>query len=87
MLADIQVKDNREKIKWHCRRGMLELDKLLLPFFDECFEDLSAAKQDKFIELLSFDDSTLFSWFFTDELPADSALQDLIMVMRYMYSS
>lgn len=86
MLADIQVKDNMDKIRWSCRRGMLELDKLLIPFFDKCYNGLSEIKKDKFIELLSFDDPVLFDWFFKDDLPDDSQLQDLIMVMRYMYN-
>jgi antitoxin CptB len=48
---------------WHCRRGMLELDVLLLPFCREEYLSLSAADQAKFVDLLECEDPDLFAWF------------------------
>ena len=31
---------DKARIKWACRRGMLELDVILLPYFEACFDDL-----------------------------------------------
>ena len=33
------VAAERARVKWACRRGMLELDVLVMPFFEECFDD------------------------------------------------
>lgn len=33
--------DRRARIRWQCRRGMLEIDAILLPFFDKHFDALS----------------------------------------------
>ena len=35
------------RLKWACRRGMLELDVLLLPFVEEAFDSLSYEDQEK----------------------------------------
>lgn len=52
--------DNR--LKWACRRGMLELDLVLLPFFDERFPHLNTAEQHLFEELLGEADQDLYAW-------------------------
>ena len=37
------------RLRWRSRRGMLELDLLLLPFFDDVFLELSDAEQQAFV--------------------------------------
>ena len=32
---------SKERIRWACRRGMLELDVLFMPFVEEAFDSLS----------------------------------------------
>jgi len=51
------------QLRWNCRRGMKELEVLLIPFVDHCFQELPAAEQSVFAELLSYDDASLYSWF------------------------
>lgn len=61
---------------------MLELDLLLLPFFEQAFESLSADQQNTFIELLEQDDPDLLAWFSRKARPqADNlaAMVDLIL--------
>ena len=41
------------RLKWACRRGMLELDVLLQPFVEEAFHDLSDQDQETFERLLN----------------------------------
>lgn len=56
--------NSRSKVRWACRRGMLELDVLLLPFMDEGrYDNLDEAQQLVFQRLLSCDDPDLFAWF------------------------
>jgi antitoxin CptB len=40
------------RLRWRSRRGMLELDLLLLPFFDEVFEELESDEQQGFMLLI-----------------------------------
>lgn len=55
-------KINKQRIRWCCRRGMLELDLILGRFFDEHFDDLSPNEQDLFIEMLECDDPDIYAW-------------------------
>ena len=49
-------KYNRLRIEWDCRRGMLELDKIIMPFYKEHFDGLTEQQKDIFIRLLSATD-------------------------------
>ncbi len=51
------------RLKWACRRGMLELDVLFLPFVETGFHDLSEEEKETFEKLLTCDDPDLFAWF------------------------
>ena len=80
-LAAAQALDDR-RLKWQCRRGMLELDLLLLPFVEQRFWNLSAPDQAIFRSFLAEDDPTLFEWFNGRNLPADAASLRLIAMIR-----
>ncbi|MCA2015969.1 succinate dehydrogenase assembly factor 2 [Vibrio tritonius] len=54
--------EEKARIKWACRRGMLELDVVIMPFFEECFDNLSETEQQNFVSLLECDDPDLFKW-------------------------
>ena len=66
------------RLRWRSRRGMLELDLLLLPFFDEMFRDLPDAEQQDFINLLEQDDPDLLQWFSRNGSPTDPRLNALV---------
>jgi antitoxin CptB len=53
---------NRKKLEWQCRRGMLELDVILLPFLSQYFEQLDESMQTGFVELLDFPDPDIYTW-------------------------
>jgi antitoxin CptB len=57
---------------------MLELDLLLLPFYDEVFRELPAPEQQTFILLLEQDDPDLLLWFSRKGESDDPALQALV---------
>ena len=39
-------KYNKLRIEWDCRRGMLELDKIIMPFYKAHFDQLTDDKKD-----------------------------------------
>jgi len=66
------------RIRWQCRRGMLELDLLLNKFVDQQYLHLSKAEQQIFERLLAETDMVLFRWFLTDEKPEDRELAAMV---------
>lgn len=59
------------RLFWHSRRGMLELDVLLIPFLKEAFRDLDAEDKARYENLLECEDTELFQWFMQKSEPAD----------------
>jgi len=51
-----------KQLQWQCRRGMLELDVILISFLEEHFELLDAKQKIAFSELLSQADPDLYTW-------------------------
>lgn len=66
------------RLRWRSRRGMLELDLLLLPFFDEAFRQLPDAEQTAFTRLLEQEDPDLLQWFSRKGVPDDQELGQLV---------
>ena len=54
---------NKSRLLWACRRGMLELDVLFIPFVKEAYDDLSNQEKLTFEHLLTNEDPDLFAWF------------------------
>lgn len=71
-------KYNKLRIEWDCRRGMLELDKIIMPFYQQHFDRLPDEKKDSFIRLLACSDLELFSWLFKGSLPEDLELRAMV---------
>ena len=72
------TKKRLSRLKWACRRGMLELDVLFMPFVDEAFEDLSEEKKLVFERLLTCDDPDLFAWFMGHQKCDDPELAEMV---------
>ncbi len=70
------------KIHWACRRGMRELDIFLMPFLNCDYEGLSDENKHIFINLLSYEDPQLFSWFMNQSKPHDDRLMDMILLIK-----
>lgn len=71
-----------EKTKWACRRGMLELDLFLLPFFENCYESLSENEKGIFLRLLETSDPELYAWLMAHAVPLDMELNALVEKIR-----
>lgn len=76
----------KARIRWACRRGMLEVDRLLLPFFDEAFDTLSESDQALFVALLNEGDNDLFSWLMGASQPDNKQLQEICEKIRVFHS-
>ena len=72
----------RERIRWHCRRGMLELDLILVRAFEHHYDALSESELDRFEKLLSLEDTVLLRYLYEGEEPAEIELKQLIQKIR-----
>ncbi|WP_281254011.1 succinate dehydrogenase assembly factor 2 [Solemya velesiana gill symbiont] len=67
-----------EKLRWQCRRGMLELDYALSDFLEQQYPNLAEEEQALFVRLLDFEDQLLLDWLMGNVVPSDDWLRDLV---------
>lgn len=77
MSAEVEYK----RLYWHSRRGMLELDVLLLPFLEEAYRDLEDADKDRYRMLLECEDQDMFGWFMQRNEPEDADLKRIVRMI------
>ncbi|EGM69025.1 succinate dehydrogenase assembly factor 2 [Shewanella sp. HN-41] len=73
---------NIARVRWACRRGMLELDVLFQPFVEHVYQDLSDEDKAVFIRLLECEDPELFAWFMGHEICPDAELARMVVKVR-----
>jgi antitoxin CptB len=66
------------RVYWASRRGMLELDLVLMPFAKGRLRDLDPIDQQCYIRLLECEDTELFVWFMRRERPQDEELAGIV---------
>ena len=66
---------------WHSRRGMLELDVLLVPFTQEVYPTLNEADRELYVRLLSCEDQDMFGWFMERTESEDPELQRMVRII------
>ncbi|RKF18597.1 succinate dehydrogenase assembly factor 2 family protein [Alginatibacterium sediminis] len=81
MTENLSSRENKSRLKWACRRGMLELDVLFMPFVDEAYDELSNADKMTFKRLLACDDPDLFSWFMGHKECEDPLLASMVQTI------
>lgn len=67
-----------KRIYWSSRRGMLELDLILVPFCEQRYRQLSERDQARYRALLDSEDTELFVWLLGRERPSDPELAEIV---------
>ncbi len=62
-----------ERVRWRCRRGLLELDIVLGRFVEQRYAGLDEAQQAAFDELLDMPDTVLWDMIAGREAPAQES--------------
>jgi antitoxin CptB len=76
-----------QRVYWHSRRGMLELDLVLLPFVENCFPSLSDEDKARYVRMLECEDQDMFAWFLKRETPEDKEVAHIVdIIIRYVQS-
>ncbi len=87
-MADSVMDEDLHRVYWHSRRGMLELDLVLMPFAKKCYPNLSDEDKQKYQRLLACEDQDMFSWLLRREIPEDEELVEIVQkVIKYAEQS
>lgn len=63
------------RIRWQCRRGIKEVEVVLIPYFERFFLSSGPEKQQMFLRLLSCTDVEMFEWFTYRSKPEEEELE------------
>src|SRR5450830_1824919 len=77
MVEDVEL----NRLYWHSRRGMLELDVLLVPFVREVYSTLNQVDRDCYVRLLECEDQDMFGWFMERAESEDPELQRMVRMI------
>ena len=69
------------RLFWHSRRGMLELDLILVPFVQKAYKELSSTDQACYEKLLKCEDTELYQWLLKKQQPSDPDLQNIVQII------
>ena len=72
----------RERIRWQCRRGLLELDLILHAFIDKYLDRLAQPELDALAALLEHPDPVLLDFVMGRCEPDTAYERDLVALMR-----
>ena len=82
-----QTVPDRNRLGWQCRRGMRELDELLICFLARRYSGLDAGKQKTFEVLLDYPDAVLLELLMGRMMPADRDVADIVHDIRNTFAS
>ena len=77
---DDRIEFNR--LTWHSRRGMLEIDVMLMPFTENYYLTLAEDDQRAYRRLLDCEDQDIWEWLRGFTLPEDKALAEIVLKIR-----
>jgi len=83
-MSHSDITDERElsRLRWQCRRGMLELDVLLNRYLEGLYLSFPEEKKQLFQKLLSFNDQDLFTWLSGNGLPPEKDVAEMVQEIR-----
>jgi antitoxin CptB len=70
-----------KRLRWRCRRGMRELDQLMLRYLDQCWSIADDAERALFLQLLDCEDDKLWRWFMGRERPENTDLDAIVALI------
>lgn len=70
------------KLRWHCRRGMRELDILFLHYLDEHYQAADADEQLGFETLIETPDPIITDYVFNRTQPPSEGIAKVVVIMQ-----
>ena len=78
--ADFELDEAR--LRWQCRRGMLELDLMLEAFVEKCYATSSLKTKKAFHQLLNCQDQILLDYLLGHDVPTNKDVADVAKQVR-----
>ena len=75
------------KVKWQSRRGMRELDLMLLPFVDQDLQNCDEKVHADYVDLLEASDLELVRWFTGTEMADTQSRRDVIDYIKKCHAT
>ena len=80
--AEIQQQAALARLRWRCRRGMLELDLLFVDFVDQHLAQLTPAQMAALNDLLDLPDQQLWKLLTVSDEGVDAVAQQVLAKLR-----
>lgn len=80
-MAMPMTEQESKRIRWRCRRGLLELDWVLLSFYEQHFHALDHNDQQAFVHLLDQDDNDILAWLQKRQVPPENDLKHIMTMI------
>ncbi|GED22018.1 succinate dehydrogenase assembly factor 2 [Halomonas sabkhae] len=71
----------RKRLYWHSRRGMWELDLMLVPFLEQRYDALDERDQLAFQALIGEEDQDLFFWLMRRDWPQEPERRRIVKMI------
>ena len=71
-----------ERVRWRCRRGLLELDLVLQRFVDEYYAKLGVAERRQFETLLNLSDNELWDMIALRKKHENNSLERVLSLLQ-----
>ena len=85
--ANGEMDPGRNRLGWQCRRGMRELDELLMCFLARHYDSLDDAEQQTFELLLGYPDPVLLELLMGRMTPADRDVANIVQEIRNTFAA
>lgn len=66
------------RLRWHCRRGMRELDVLFMQYFEQRYLGASVDERQAFEALLDLQDPVILAYLTGGQIPEQQAIKDVV---------
>ncbi len=73
------------RLRWRCRRGTKELDRILGGYLEEDYAQAPVELQHAFIALLEVQDPDIYDWLMGAQTPDTELFKNIIRVLRQKY--
>jgi antitoxin CptB len=70
------------RLRWRCRRGMRELDVLLLRYLEDEYPQASLADRAAFAQILELQDPEIFGYLVGRQTPEEASLRNVVARIR-----
>ena len=70
-----------KRLRWRCRRGMRELDQLMLRYLDQRWPTADDKERKLFLQLLDCEDDKLWRWFMGLERAQEQSINVIVNII------